>query len=116
MRIFQYRLLARLLLIGSVCLLTIAQTTRAFSSITLLDVPVVANHTQGFARTAVEEVGSKTVADAGVFTASSSCDAEEPKEAPPERLILYEVEAASQWPCERRFHRRIPPRSGDEDN
>ena len=67
MPMFLFRPLARLFLIGSVCLLTVAQTTRAFSSITLLDVPAVANLKQGFARPAVEEVGSRPLADGGVL-------------------------------------------------
>lgn len=113
---FLFRSLARLFLIGSVCLLTVAQSARAFSSITLLEVPAVANHKQGFARPAVEEVGSRSLADAGVPPASSSLDAKEPKEHQSGSLLLDEVEAGSQWSCERQFHRRIPPRAGDDDN
>jgi hypothetical protein len=115
MRIFLYPLLARLLLICSVCLLTIAQTTRAFSSITFLDVPAVSNHMQGFARPAVEEVSSSPVVDAGASTASS-VNAKEPKEHQPGPALLDEVEAGSQWSREHQFHRRIPPRSDDDDN
>ncbi|MFZ0681223.1 hypothetical protein [Candidatus Binatus sp.] len=113
---FLFRPLARLFLIGSVCLLTVAQTTRAFSSITLSDVPAVANHAQGFAGHAVEEVGSGPVADGGISIASSWFDAKEPKERQPGPLFLCEVEAGSQWSREHQFHRRIPPRSGDDDN
>jgi hypothetical protein len=113
---FLFRPLARLLLIGSVCLLTVAQTTRAFSSITLPNVPAVTNHAQGFASHAVEEVGSGPVADGGLSIASSSFAAKEPKERQPAPLPLYEVGAGSQWSCDHQFHRRIPPRSGDDDN
>jgi len=116
-RTFPNSLLARLFLTGSVCLLTIAPTTGVLSPVALLDVPAVANHTQGVARHAVEEVGgSSPVADAGVFTASLSRDAEENKEGRPEPPVLDAVEGCGQWPGQLRFHRRIPPRSGDDDN
>ena len=116
MRIFLYPLLARLLLICSVCLLTIAQTTSAFSSITLLEVHVVANRTPGFARHAVEEVGSRPVPDAGASRSSSSFNPKEPKEHRPDPLFLDDVQASVDWSCERQFHRRIPPRSNDDYN
>jgi hypothetical protein len=116
MRTFPYRLLARLLVSVSICLLTVAQTTRAFSSIILPNMPAVANHAQGFASHAVEEVGSGPVADGGLSIASSSFDAKVPKERQPGPLLLHEVEAGSLWSCEHQFHRRIPPRSGDDDN
>ncbi|MFZ2060241.1 MAG: hypothetical protein WAU82_04475 [Candidatus Binatus sp.] len=116
MRLVPYLLLARLLLICSVCLLTIAQTTSAFSSITPLEVHAVTNRTPGFARHAVEEVGSGPVADGGLSLASSWFDAKEPKDRQSGPLFLREVEAGSQWSFDHQFHRRIPPRSGDDDN
>jgi hypothetical protein len=30
--------------------------------------------------------------------------------------VFDEVEAGLDWSCEHQFHRRIPPRSGDDDN
>ena len=116
MPMFSYRLLARQLLICSVCLLTIAQTTRAFPSATFFELHAVANQTQRFARHAVEEVGSRPVADAGVATSLSTFDAKEPKEHQLDPVVLEDVEAGLDWSCEHHFHRRIPPRSGDDDN
>lgn len=116
MRIFPYRMLASLLLSGAVCLLTVAQTTRAFSSVALFDVPAVANYAHGFGRPAIEEVGSGPFTDAGLSTASSFFDTKELKELRSGPVILGEVEAGSQWSCDHPFHRRIPPRSDDDDN
>ncbi len=116
MRRFSYRLLARLFLTGSVCLLTIAQTTRAFSCTNLLKLHAVANLPKGFARHAVEEVGSRPVADAGVSASSLTFDAKEPKQHRLDPVILDDVDAGLDWSCEHQFHRRIPPRSNDDDN
>jgi hypothetical protein len=116
MRVFSYRLLARHLLICAVCLLTVAQTTRPSWSNTFFELRAVANQTQGFARHAVEEVGNQPVADAGVATSLSTFDAEEPKEQQLDPVVFDEVEAGLDWSCEHQFHRRIPPRSGDDDN
>jgi hypothetical protein len=110
-----YRLLARLLLIGSVCLLTTAQTTRSFECIALLDSPALANQSQGFAGHAVEEVSSAPVADCGVAQTSATFETEEPQEHQPDPQILGEVEVGTEWSSEHRFHRRIPPRSAADD-
>lgn len=116
MRMFPYRLLARQLLICSVCLLAIAQTTRPFPSTTILELHAVANQTQGFARHTVEEVGNSPVADLGVSTSSPTFDAKEPKQHQLDPVILDDVEAGVDWSFEHRFHRRIPSRSDDDYN
>jgi hypothetical protein len=116
MRMFSYRQLGRLLLIFSVCLLTIAQATHAFSPANLLKLHAVANLPHRFARHAVEEVGSRPVADAGASTPSSTVDAKEPKQDRLDPVILDDIEAGLDWSCEHQFHRRILPQSNDDDN
>lgn len=115
MRMLHYRLLARLLLIGSVCLLTTVQTTRAFESVALLDSPELANQSQGFAGPAAEEVSSAPVADYSVTETSAALDVKESREHQPIPQVLDDVNVGAEWSSEHQFHRRIPPRSAASD-
>ena len=110
-----YRLLARLLLIGSVCLLTTAQTTRAFASIALPGSPALAVQSRGFAGPAVEEVSGAPVADCGVAKTSAALDAKDQRGHEPDPQLLGEVEVGTEWSSEHQFSRRIPPRSAAAD-